>query len=190
MNSAPFAPNSSCATSQGSRSSGAPTRVGSGTAVDGSAAAVAVAANASRPGSFVSRLATKYSGFSARQRACACRLRSPWHASAVQTRCRSPWRVLGKYHRRQIRHGRLRFTQPSSPGSLSWLGLSAHAPSSVLSSRGSSRPLGQFSQADPGQFSRAPKERRRTTAAAAQRVHGTRARELYQAVPASDGHAS
>jgi len=175
MNSAPFAPNSSCATSQGSRSSGAPTRVGSGTAVDGSAAAVAVAANASRPGSFVSRLATKYSGFSARQRACACRLRSPWHASAAQTRCRSPWRVLGKYHRRQIRHGRLRFTQPSSPRSLSCQGLSAHPQSCVLSLRASSRPLGQFSRADPGQFSGAPKSWARSPEKIIRGVHHTSA---------------
>ena len=123
MNSAPFAPNSSCATSQGSRSSGAPTRDGSGIVTAGAAAsagaAAATASRASLPGSFANRRAVKYSGFSARQRAYVCRLRSPWHASDEQTRCRSPWRVLGKYHRRQMRHGRLRFTPPSSP-QLSW----------------------------------------------------------------------
>jgi hypothetical protein len=186
MNSAPFAPNSSCATSQGSRSSGAPTRDGSGTATEASAAAVAVGANASRPGSFASRLATKYSGLSARQRACVCRRRSSWHASALQTRCRSPWRLLGKYHRRQIRHGRLRFTSPSSTT------LTGLEPSSPSPRRRRSQPRaharthrprprtagypsssaprlaqlacgvrptypGHFSQADPGQFSRALK---------------------------------
>jgi hypothetical protein len=146
MNSAPFAPNASCATSQGSRSSGAPTRVASGTATDGSATAVA----ASRPGSFISRLATKYSGFSARQRACACRRRSAWHASAVQTRCRSPWRVLGKYHRRQTRHGRLRFTSPSSPQSRWGLRLLAPAPGLHRQLAWSLTPAGSILASRPG----------------------------------------
>ncbi len=113
MNSAPLAPNSSCATSQGSRSSGAHTR--DGAATDASAVADVVADNASRPGSFASRRAAKYSGFSALQRACVRLRRSRWHASAEQTRCRSPWRALGKYHRQHIRHGRFRFTTPSLP---------------------------------------------------------------------------
>ena len=58
MNSASFAPNSSCATSQGSRSSGAPTRDGSGIGAVGTAAlaaATAVAASAAPlSGSFAS----------------------------------------------------------------------------------------------------------------------------------------
>jgi hypothetical protein len=151
MNSAPFAPNSSCATSQGSRSNGAPTRDGSGIVTAAAGAAAATASGASLPGSFANRRAVKYSGFSARQRACVCRLRSPWHASDEQTRCRSPWRVLGKYHRRQIRHGRLRFTPPSSP-QLPWTAehvLPAHPTPQLL---GIVTPPGSILASSPGSF--------------------------------------
>lgn len=89
----PCAPNSSFATSQGSRLSGAGTRIG---ALPGSAARC-----------WILR-ASAYSGLRARHCACVLLRCFVRHASAPHVRCRSPTRRSGQNQRRQIEQGRFR----------------------------------------------------------------------------------